>query len=373
MSSLKKNLSFPGRFWLLLAVCLTFFTFLIGFSVCIVELSQNQSATIYPLLYIRRLYHLDSQLGRNFFSRVIPGFNRYRTEDDPDFILDTKNADLLFRFLVNIRYPSHQEMFKTQFPILSFVENEKNYHLTPVVSRSLPKQNLIPPTRTLPLPQEQPHQILPKTREEPATKVLIYHSHTSESYLPVSGKTHIQNGRGDVVRVGASLANYLNNVYGIKTTHCDTIHDQYPFRDSYKRSAITVKQLLDQHSKVEVVLDIHRDATPGLNHQVKIGGKSAAKIILVVGSDQMGLHHPNWEKNHAFAKSLLGTMDRLYPGLAHGIILSEARYNQHLHQHSIIVEFGDEKSTWEEVNYSIQLFAEVLASHQNLSTTGYSM
>lgn len=373
MSSLKKNLAFPEGFWLLLAVGLTLFTFLIGFCVCIIELSQNQNSTIYPLLYMRRLYHLDSHLGRNFFSRVIPGFNRYQTEDDPDFILDTKSADLLFRFLVNIRYPSHQEIFKTQFPILSFVENEKNYHLTPVVSRSLPEQNLIPPARTVPVPQEPPQQTLPRTREEPATKILLYHSHTSESYLPVSGKTHIDNGRGDVVRVGASLANILNNVYGIKTTHCDAIHDQYPFRDSYKRSAVTVKQLLDENRKLEVVLDIHRDATPGLNHQVKIGGKSAAKIILVVGSDQMGLHHPDWEKNYTFAKSLLGTMDRLYPGLAHGIILAEARYNQHLHQQSLIVEFGDEKSTWEEVSYTIQLFAEVLASHLNLNTTGYSM
>ncbi|NLM37399.1 MAG: stage II sporulation protein P [Firmicutes bacterium] len=367
MDSLPRKHLPPERFRYLLVIGLTFFTFFIAIGFYLVDLDQKQGSS-YPLAYLKRLYHLDSLVGRRFFSQVIPGFKRYRFEDDPDFILDTKTADLFLRFLVNIRTPSPWEMFKAQFPLLAREETVNNYSLRqaanhrpapePIIQRPAP----LPPTR--PAPPVQPPRVEP-------TRILIYHTHTSESYVPVSSRTHTHNSRGDIVQAGALLTRLLEEKYGIKTLHCDTIHDHYPFRDAYQRSAETVQKLLADHPQVEVVLDLHRDATPGLNHKVPIKGKTAAKIILVVGSDRLGLPHPNWEKNHQFANALLEVMDLLYPNLAHGVILAEARYNQHLHPQSIIVEFGDDKSTWEEVSYSVELFAEVLATY--LSQASYSM
>lgn len=370
MDTLPRQSLPPERFRYLLVIGLTFFTFFIAIGVYLVDLEKQQGSS-YPLAYLKRLYHLDSKVGRRFFSQVIPGFKRYRLEDDPDFILDTKAADLFLRFLVNIRNPSPQEMFKTQFSLLARQELVKTYTLRPTVTHRPTPAPATP--RPVPLPPARPAPAAPPVqspRTEPP-RILIYHTHTSESYLPVSGKTHIHNGRGDIVRAGALLAQLLNEKYGLKTLHCDTIHDHYPFRDAYQRSAETVQQLLAEHPQIDVVLDLHRDATPGLNHKVPIRGKTAAKIILVVGSDRLGLPHPHWEKNHRFANGLLEVMDLLYPNLAHGVILAEARYNQHLHPRSIIVEFGDDKSTWEEVSYSLELFAEVLATY--LAQTGYTM
>ncbi len=367
------NPGFPKHFWFLLAVGLTFFTFLLGVGVFLADFEQNPAFS-FPLLYLKRLTHLDSQVGQNFFAQVIPCFKRYRLEEDPDFILETKSADLLLRFLVNLRNPSPREIFKSQFPLLSYLKVEEKYSLKPAASRPLPTPRTPPETRIIPPVSRLPEdRILPDPRFEEKVRVLIYHTHTSESYVPMSGATHLHNGRGDIVEIGRSLATQLYEVYGIKTVHCDTIHDYYPFRDAYKRSEETVRQLLKENTEVEVVIDLHRDATPGLDHRVTINGKSAAKLILVVGSERLGLEHPHWEKNYQFAQSLLEVMDRLYPNLAHGVILAEARYNQHLHPHSIIVEIGDDKSTREEVFYSVQLFAEVLATYLKISQTGYSM
>lgn len=360
----------PERFRYSLVIGLIFFTLFIAIGVCLVDLGQ-QPGSLYPFVYLKRLYHLDSQVGRKFISQVIPGFKRFRIEDDPDFILDAKGADLLLRFLVNIRNPSPQEMFKAQFPLLARQNRAKIYALRnaslvrPTPEPTIPRPAPVPPVR--PVPTTPPDA---SPRVEPP-RILIYHTHTSESYVPVSGKTHIHNGHGDIVRAGKLLADLLNEKYGLKTLHCDTIHDHYPFREAYQRSAETVQKLLAEHPQVQVVLDLHRDATPGLNHKVPIKGKTAAKIILVVGSDRLGLAHPQWEKNYHFANSLLEVMDLLYPNLAHGVILAEARYNQHLHPQSIIVEFGDDKSTWEEVSYSLELFAEVLATY--LAQASYSM
>lgn len=359
----------PERFRFLLVIGLTFFTFFITIGFGLVELDPHRGLP-YPIVYLKRLYHLDSQVGRNFFAQVIPGFKRYRIEDDPDSILDAKGADLLLRFLINIRNPSPQEMFKAQFPLLARENLAKNYSFLNTATRTVP-QPITP--RPAPLPPARPGPVtdpVPTPRTEPP-RVLIYHTHTSESYVPVSGNTHLHNGRGDIVRAGETLTALLNQKYGIKTLHCDTIHDYYPFRDAYKRSEETVKKLLAEHPGLDIVLDLHRDATPGLNHKVPIKGKTAAKIILVVGSDRLGLPHPEWEKNYQFANALLEVMDHLYPNLAHGIILAEARYNQHLHPRSVIVEFGDDQSTWEEVAYSLELFAEVLATY--FSQASYSM
>jgi stage II sporulation protein P len=367
MNSLPKN----ERFRLILVIGLIFFTVFIAIGVCLVD-ARGQQGFFYPIGYLKRLYHLDSRVGRSFFAQVIPGFERYRIEEDPDFILDAKATDLLLRFLVNIRNPSPQEMFKTQFPLLAHWNGRKEYSLLNTTAlqiqpkMTVPRPSPLPPTtRTVP-----PLPVVPTPRAE-SPRVFIYHTHTSESYVPVSGETHLHNGKGDIVRAGEKLSALLNKQYGIETVHSDTIHDQYPFREAYQRSEATVKALLAKHPQLEVVLDLHRDATPGLDHKVLIKGKTAAKIILVVGSDRLGLAHPQWEKNSRFANTLLAIMDQLYPNLAHGVILAEARYNQHLHPQSIIVEFGDDKSTWEEVNYSLELFAEVLATY--FSQVSYSL
>jgi stage II sporulation protein P len=190
--------------------------------------------------------------------------------------------------------------------------------------------------------------------------VLIYHTHTSESFIPVSGKDHRLNAKGDIVQVGEYLQKVLEEKYKVKCIHNEEIHDQYPFRDSYKRSQVTLIKCLKEYPSFKVVIDVHRDATPGVEATCSIQGKETATILLVIGSDKMGLPHPNWKKNLQFATKLTETMNLYYPGLSSGVIVSDARYNQHLHDHALIVEFGDQNSTLEQVNRAAELFAEIL-------------
>src|SRR5690554_4917455 len=324
-------------------------------------------------VFFRRYFHFDSRLAGVFFTSTIPGFQQVITESDLDLVLEQRKLDLFLYFLVGIRHPTPQELFRVQLPVTTFYQQKKN--LVPVsgagVSRFSPPANgQKPPERPVPaVPSPAPAP--PQEIERPATgpRVLIFHTHTSESYLPVSGKTHRFNGKGDIVQVGKHLAETLEKKYRIPVLHCDTIHDHYPFRDSYQRSLATVEEHLERHPELEVIIDIHRDATPGLEHRVMIRNRPAAKIILVVGTDRLGLPHPNWEKNHQFAVELVDAINRGYPDLAHRVILADARYNQHVHERAVLVEIGNEKSTLEEALYSAELFAEILASHLDSATT----
>ena len=324
-------------------------------------------------VFLRRYLHLDSRLAGVFFTRAIPGFERVIAEPDPDLVLEQRKLDLFLYFLVGIRHPSPQELFRVQLPVTTFYQQKKGP--VPVsgagVSRFSPPANgQKPPERPVPaVPSPAPAP--PQEIERPATgpRVLIFHTHTSESYLPVSGKTHRFNGKGDIVQVGKHLAETLEKKYRIPVLHCDTIHDHYPFRDAYQRSLASVEEHLVRQPELEVIIDIHRDATPGLEHRVMIRNRPAAKIILVVGTDRLGLPHPNWEKNHQFAVELVDAINRGYPDLAHRVILADARYNQHVHERAVLVEIGNEKSTLEEALYSAELFAEILASHLDSATT----
>ena len=155
--------------------------------------------------------------------------------------------------------------------------------------------------------------------------------------------------------------------YRIPVLHCDTIHDHYPFRDSasapWPRSRITWKR----HPELEIILDLHRDATPGLEHRVMIRNRPAAKIVLVV--EPTARPSPSGTgKNHQFAMELVTAINRVYPDLAHRVILADA-HNQHVHEKAILVEIGNEKSTLEESLYSAELFAEILASYLDPAAT----
>lgn len=302
----------------------------------------------------RRLIKLNAQSSRFILRSGIPLLEQTSGEDDPFRLFHLNWAGIYWKLAGNINQTTPQELLKAQIPLLAFVR---------------PKMITIPPAKIV-QPIVTPDQPdvpelnpglpdIPLSDQEPV--VLIYHTHTSESYIPESGKSHANNGKGDIVKVGAHIKKILEEKYGIKTIHSDTIHDTYPFRESYQRSQVTLKKYLDEYPSIQIVLDIHRDATPGVNATCTINGEKATNILIVVGTDKMGLPHPNWKKNHHFATELTEAMNLYYPNLSNGIIVSKARYNQHLHQRALILEFGDHQSRLKEAYYAAELFTEILA------------
>lgn len=296
-----------------------------------------------------RLFQLDTQTSRFILRNGIPVLDRSVGEEDPFTLFHFNWVEFYWKIAANVNQATPQEIIKAQVPLLA-------------LSRVKPGPINYPPIVKEPLHPASPIAAPEiKTLRFARPYVLIYHTHTSESYLPVSGKDHLLNKKGDIVTVGEYLQKTLEEKYGIKTLHCDQIHDQYPFRESYQRSQLTLIKYLKDYPSLKILLDLHRDATPGLKSTCNIKGADAATMMMVVGSDKMGLSHPNWKKNLEFATKLNESLNLYYPGLSNGIIVSDARYNQHLTDHAIIIEFGNQNSEPEQLNRSVELFAEVLA------------
>ena len=199
-------------------------------------------------------------------------------------------------------------------------------------------------------------------------KVLIYHTHTTESYVLKEadlGKKDVpsfsSNPKYSVVRVGEELTRNLEK-YGIETLHNGTVHDKV-HDAAYGASINTLQSYKKSYPSIQVYIDIHRDAVgsdqPKLRMTKEINGKNCAQIMFVVGADGM-LPHPQWQENLKFVLKLQQKLNEKYPGLAKPVRIVGKRYNQQISNNAILIEVGGDGNLLGECIESTKYLAEVL-------------
>lgn len=192
-----------------------------------------------------------------------------------------------------------------------------------------------------------------------AAKLVCYCTHSSESYIPDSGKAKTEGSRGLVNSVAETLVKEIAH-QGLKAEFVSTIHDFPNYDRSYTNSRQTVNNIL-KDDQVIALFDIHRDSIPGeaKGNGVIIKGRRAAQILIIVGTDQRK-DHPHWKKNLEFAQKLQLASDKLYPGLIKSVRTQAGTYNQEYHDHALLLEFGRDYNSLEEAQYAARLFSRVL-------------
>lgn len=197
--------------------------------------------------------------------------------------------------------------------------------------------------------------------------VIIYHTHTCESYTPTQENNYEASGNFrttdlnyNVSRVGNELEKYLTNTFNVK--HNNTYHDYPAYSGSYTRSLATIKSIVPEKYS-GLVIDLHRDAL-GSNSdyapRIKIGDEVVAQLMFVIGTNGGGLEHSNWERNLKTAIKIQEKANEMYPGLFKSIILRNSRYNQHVSDGACIIEVGATGNTLEECTGSMKYLAKVI-------------
>ena len=198
--------------------------------------------------------------------------------------------------------------------------------------------------------------------------VIIFHTHTCESYTPSELYNYEQTGTYrttdldySVARVGTELEKQLKS-YGFNVIHDTTYHDYPAYNGSYGRSQETVENILNENPGYDIIIDLHRDAIADYSYAptVKIGDDYASQLMFVIGTDGGGLTHPNWNQNLKFAVKVQEKGNELYPGLFKPIILRNSRYNQQLSKGACIIEVGATGNTLEQSITSMKYLAKVL-------------
>lgn len=204
-------------------------------------------------------------------------------------------------------------------------------------------------------------------------QVLIYHTHTSESFLKYdtgyfyeSYYPRSSDPSENVCAVGEELAKQLNAA-GIVTLHDTTVHDDPSYSGAYDRSFDTVSRYLEEYPTIKVVLDIHRDGIGSDEEKSKpvfqADGRQAAQVMVLAGYNEDGCEEfQDWEYNLRFALQIQNEASRRYPDMMRPLYFSDFMYNMNVNTGSLLIEVGSESNTVEEVRYSGYLLGKVLAA-----------
>ena len=199
--------------------------------------------------------------------------------------------------------------------------------------------------------------------------IVIYHTHTCESYTPTEKYSYKASGNFrtldinySVARVGTELTKYMQH-YGYNVIHDTTLYDYPSYSESYDRSLKAVAKILQENENTDVLFDIHRDAIGDSSYAptVKIGDDEVAQLMFVIGSNGGGSEHDNWNENLKLAIKIQEKANELYPGLFKPIILRNSRYNQQLAKGASIIEVGATGNTMEQCLNSMKYLSKVLS------------
>lgn len=189
--------------------------------------------------------------------------------------------------------------------------------------------------------------------------VIIYHTHSSESYMPYKASNYHRGAEEGTVRdVGNVLEEELEKK-GINVIHDKTVHDRPSYNESYTRSLATIQSLVKKYPTACYIIDLHRDAAAASATEGKyleIDGKRVAKFSMVVGRA-----NDNYPKLSDFANKVSRKAENMYAGFGGYIIEKDYNYNEFVSDKALLLEVGNNKNTIEEARRCGAYFADVLA------------
>ena len=197
-------------------------------------------------------------------------------------------------------------------------------------------------------------------------QILIIHTHSSEAYTQdaydryeASDPYRTEDKRYSVIRVGDVLAEQFEAA-GLTVIHDRELYDYPSYTGSYSRSGAAVEKYLAEYPSIKIVIDLHRDAIGSgdvvYKTQAALDGRTSAQVMLLVGTGENGLYHPNWRENLKLALYMQNAADARYPTLTRPIELVRERYNQHLSNGSVLIEVGSTGNTLDEALLAAELF-----------------
>ena len=205
--------------------------------------------------------------------------------------------------------------------------------------------------------------------EEP--QVLIYHTHTSESYLPYGSSydadypIRSSDSSRNMTAVGDAICEALAE-RGISSVHDCTVYDYPMFTGAYYRSAETLLELLEEYPSIKIAIDIHRDGIVNDDGSVTapiaaVNGRTAAQFMIITGCDSPETDFPNYMQNFRLACLLQNCAENAYPGLARPILFDYRNYNQSLFDGDLLIEVGSQGNSLGEALYTGELLGGVIA------------
>ena len=205
--------------------------------------------------------------------------------------------------------------------------------------------------------------------EEQEPTVLILHTHTTESYTQLqepyveSADYRTLDENYNMLSIGSIVAGILSD-RGIGVIHDRKLHDYPSYNGSYNDARSSILSYLEQFPGIRLILDLHRDAADTENGQLRplvtLAGEKIAQLMLVMGTDESGLAHENWQENLSLALKLQAQLERQAPGITRPTILRAQRFNQDLCPGALLIEVGAAGNTHAEARRAAEHLANAI-------------
>lgn len=274
--------------------------------------------------------------------------NRSVRTDDVDFSKFNSKYGIIYRYLYD-RYNGEKYI---DLPCGAQIQNctDKDNSVLLAASNELPDIHIEDPSKPT---------------------VLIYHTHTTESYMPGGDRfdprypNRSVDSTRNMVSVGDAICEALAE-RGISVVHDCTIHDNPEYVGAYNRSAETILKNLKEYPSIKIVLDIHRDGIENPNGSLvapvcEVNGKTASQFMIISGCDGEKFAIPHYMENFKLACLLQNTSEKLFPTLARPILFDYRDYNQSLFAGTLLIEVGSHGNSLEESVYTGELIGEIIA------------
>ena len=179
--------------------------------------------------------------------------------------------------------------------------------------------------------------------------IYVYNTHESEKYNNYS-----------VYDAAFLLSDKLNKegigtYFEEKSVTAFLSENNLKYYKSYQGSRKYLSEAKEKYNTIKYFFDIHRDSVGKSKSTITVNGKSYAKVLFVVGTD-----NPNNASNKNNAEKLNRIIDSKVNGISRGILSHGGKgyngvYNQDISDNVFLIEVGGPDNTKEEVESTIDI------------------
>lgn len=258
---------------------------------------------------------------------------------------------------------------------IDYVSNDFNYIKTPTkdVNRNNIKFydiinyeykkiafNKVKPT----IPKEV--EVIKNTKDTKEPIVYIYNTHQKEEYTVEKNEPY--NITPTVLTTSYMLEEQLLK-YGIKSVVEESSvsevlnKNKWKYASSYKVTKTFLEKAKEKYPSLKFYIDVHRDSVKYSITTKTINDKKYARVMFLIG-----LENKNYEENLKVTEAINSEVEKKYPGLSRGIYKKKGKgvngvYNQDFSSNCILIEFGGNKNTIDEVYNTVIALGEIISNY----------
>ena len=209
-------------------------------------------------------------------------------------------------------------------------------------------------------------EVIKNTKDMKEPIVYIYNTHQKEEYTVEKNEPY--NITPTVLTTSYMLEEQLLK-HGIKSVVEESSvsealnKNKWKYASSYKVTKTFLEKAKEKYPSLKFYIDVHRDSVKYSITTKTINDKKYARVMFLIG-----LENKNYEENLKVTEAINNEVEKKYPGLSRGIYKKKGKgvngvYNQDFSSNCILIEFGGNKNTIDEVYNTVIALGEIISNY----------